>query len=171
VWWKQVRELVDELGRGLGQHARKWVYSYLMNDREKCILILGKNTSSIEALFLAWIYPALKTQMLKALGLSEAAKVASLEACQEVLDMISKKLSDGRKYIMGNQFTAADITFGQSLSLAPRTHGMFLWVHDGCVGRTSPPAALAYPLVAPPELEEVVSPLSPDPGRVAMACS
>jgi glutathione S-transferase len=46
------------------------------------------------------------------LGIDSAAASAALERIDRVFDDVAARLSDGRRFLLGDRFTAADLTFG-----------------------------------------------------------
>lgn len=113
----------------LGPHSRRWFYSYvLLEPRNSDFLkqLFGKHgTSEWEKILQRNLHPYIRDLVIMSQGISLAGRERSLKKIQEVFNRVNTLLSDGRKYLCNTEtLSAADITF----------------------------AALAYPLILPPQL-------------------
>jgi glutathione S-transferase len=119
----EVVALERDFDAGLGPQGRRWMYFHILPERH-----LGRayNCTGVPA----WerrAFPLLLGVMsgyirhLFAIGPETPAQAGA--AVQETFDAVAARLDDGRRYLCGNAFTAADLAF----------------------------AALAAPVIVPPE--------------------
>jgi glutathione S-transferase len=85
--------------------------------------LMGLSTPPLEHATVLAGLPLLVPLMRRAMRIDEAGAVRSRDKARRVFDEIDRRLSDGRPYLLGDRFGAADLAF----------------------------AALASPLIAPPE--------------------
>nr|WP_293103385.1 glutathione S-transferase domain-containing protein [Okeania sp. SIO2F4] len=69
------------------------------------------NTPWFEQIGFAIAFPYLSNLLKKKFQLTTENAAKSLAEIQEVFDLVSKRLSDGRSYLVGDDFSAADLTF------------------------------------------------------------
>ena len=55
--------------------------------------------------------PAVEISLRRYLGVDAATSASALERVDGVFDDIARRLSDGRRFLLGERFTAADLTF------------------------------------------------------------
>ncbi len=121
----------------LGVHTRRWGYSYALTPQ----LIYPRWTLGIpiwEKLLFPVIFPIVQSKVRDLLDLTATSAAESYREIEIVFDRVSEFLSDGRKYLLGDQFSAIDITF----------------------------AALAAPIIQPPEHHISPSPLELLPAQM-----
>ena len=61
--------------------------------------------------FIRMAWPLAKGWVEKALGVRPGVEVRDEEVVWEEFDFIAERLADGRRYLCGDRFTAADLTF------------------------------------------------------------
>ncbi|KAL2633850.1 hypothetical protein R1flu_005329 [Riccia fluitans] len=108
---KVVEAWETKFGKKLGPHVRRWVYCHLMFD--KCSYRMLTGGAPLWERTLAWfLMPILRRVVYAALYCNKPdAKENSLKIIQELYQEVEEALSDGRPYICGDRFTAADLTF------------------------------------------------------------
>jgi glutathione S-transferase len=114
----------------LGVHTRRWGYSHALTPQ----LIYPRWTLGIpiwEKLLFPVIFPMVRSKVRDLLDLTATSAAESYREIEIVFDRVNEILSDGRKYLLGDRFSAIDITF----------------------------AALAAPIIQPPEHHISPSPL------------
>jgi glutathione S-transferase len=123
----EVAELEDRFDRSLGPHTRRIAYGFVLPHlRELAGDARGVPRYQIQTAQL--LAPIMGGLMRRLLRIDDAGVARSQERVDEIFEEVGRRLGDGRRYLTGDRFTAADLTF----------------------------AALATPVVAPPELGELL---------------
>jgi glutathione S-transferase len=106
----------------LGVHTRRWGYSYILLPQ----LLYPRWTFGVpfwEKLLFPVIFPRVGKILRSSYDITETSGAESYREIEIVFDRVDGMLADGRKYLLGDKFSAIDITF----------------------------AALAAPILQPPE--------------------
>lgn len=107
---EEVLAVEDRFDR-VGTHVIRYAYSRALDDTEGILTLWTLDATPGQARFMRFAYPLLKRLISKKLKLGEPAAIAASEQrFGEALDWLAEQLKDGRQYLVGNQFTAADIT-------------------------------------------------------------
>jgi glutathione S-transferase len=122
---EEVEALEAELDRKLGPAMRRIAYSYLLADREALRSLFSTGAPKWESRTARVALPLMSATIKKGLKVDEDGVARSEKALAELLANVAQRLADGRRWLFGDRFTAADLTF----------------------------SALSIPLVAPPQLE------------------
>ena len=115
-------ELETLFNSTLGIHTRRWGYSYILTPK----LLYPKWTFGVpfwEKLLFPVIFPRMGKIVRSSFDITETSAAESYREIEIVFARVNKLLVDGRKYLLGDRFSAIDITF----------------------------AALAAPILQPPE--------------------
>jgi glutathione S-transferase len=123
----------------LGVNTRRWGYSYALTPK----FIYPRWTLGIpiwEKLLFPIVFPKVRSTVEQMLNINETSAAESYQEIASVFDRVNRVLADGRKYLLGDRFSAIDITF----------------------------AALAAPIIQPPGHHISPSPLEllPAPMRI-----
>jgi glutathione S-transferase len=106
----------------LGPQTRRWGYSYIL----KPDLLRAPWTHGVP-FYERWLFPLLfsklEPRVRNMMKVTDTSAAESLVEVMRVFDAVGLRLGDGRKYLLGDQFSGLDITF----------------------------AALAAPILSPPE--------------------
>jgi glutathione S-transferase len=119
----EVRELERDFDNGLGPEGRRWMYYELRGRRDLAIRYGCEGVPSWERRALPLGYPLVERVINHFLEITPETAAHSEREVRVVFDQVADRLGDGRRYICGDRFTAADLTF----------------------------AALAAPMLVPPE--------------------
>ncbi|MBD1848124.1 glutathione S-transferase [Cyanobacteria bacterium FACHB-63] len=130
-------ELETLFNENLGINTRRWGYSTILTPE----LIYPKWTQGVptwqKPLF-PIIFPQVKSIVQKRFQITKTSAREAYQEIEGVFDRVSQILGDGRKYLLGDQFSAIDLTF----------------------------AALAAPILQPPEHHIPPSPIEVAPIQV-----
>jgi glutathione S-transferase len=108
----EVTTLEDQFDKVLGPHARRLGYFHLLRDLGAMnALLASAPVPARERLVATTTLPAVALLMRLGLGIPAPAAAESRARVQQVFADVDRLLSDGRRYIAGDVFTAADITF------------------------------------------------------------
>lgn len=134
----EVRKLVDEFDRGIGPAVRRWLYWHLLRSREAATQLLTSTGPAWERRVTRAMFPVMKAMMVRGLKIDAAGAARSSERLQRTFDEVEARLADGRRYLTGDRFTAADLTFASLAGVLVQPAGY---------GRPAPPSAGAIPAI------------------------
>jgi glutathione S-transferase len=107
----QVSLLEDDFNARLGPHARCWMYQQLRRRRDLAISYGCAGIPTWERATLRLGYPALIAIVAHVLDVTPTTAAESEGEVRAVFDAVAERLADGRRYLCGDEFTAADLTF------------------------------------------------------------
>jgi len=100
------------LDTGLGPDGRLWMYhGTLPVIRDMAPWALA-GTPRWERRAFRVLHPLIDPAIRRYLGVDDAAAVAALARVDDVFDAVAAMLGDGRPFLTGERFTAADLAFG-----------------------------------------------------------
>ena len=135
----EAAELEERFDLHLGPHTRRIAYHHVLPVvREQIAGLRGVPRAEVATTRL--LARPIGALMRRGLRIDDAGVARSHARVDEVLAEVERRLGDGRRYLAGNRFTAADLTF----------------------------AALMTPLVAPPQLADFL-PLAGDGAPAGLA--
>lgn len=107
----EVRELQADFDHRLGPHGRLWMYDSLRGRRDVAVAYGCTGVPAWQRRAFPFVYPLAIRGIDRYLGITPAAAAASLATVREVFDEVGERLGDGRRYLCGERFGAADLTF------------------------------------------------------------
>jgi glutathione S-transferase len=107
----EVRLLEADFDARLGPHSRCWLYQQLRGRRDLAIAYGCTGIPAWERATLRLAYPAMITIVARVLHVTPATAVTAEAEVRLVFDTVGERLRDGRHYLCGSEFTAADLTF------------------------------------------------------------
>jgi glutathione S-transferase len=107
----QVRLLETGFNARLGPHSRCWMYQQLRNRRDLAITYGCTGIPAWEQATMRLGYPVLIAIVAHVLDVTPAKAIESEAEVRAVFDEVGEQMADGRPYICGDEFTAADLTF------------------------------------------------------------
>lgn len=121
----EVEALVADFDRGLGPAARRFLYFHLMQRREALCELLTSTGPQWERRLARRIYPGIVGLIRRGLKITPQAAERSQKKLLTTLDAVDRRLADGRRYLVGDRFTAADLTFAAlgAVTVLPPQYG------------------------------------------------
>lgn len=107
----EVDALEDLLDAQLGPHVRRWVYAQVLPQPRLLRSLWSMGVPRREALLLPVIAPLAIALVRKAYNITPASAQRSLECVRAVFAQVDERLRDGRRFLVGGAFSAADLTF------------------------------------------------------------
>ncbi|MFZ1155075.1 MAG: glutathione S-transferase family protein [Solirubrobacteraceae bacterium] len=124
----EVRRIEDDFNTRLGPHSRCWLYQQLRRRRDLAISYGCTGIPTWERATLRLGYPVLIAIVARVLDVTPSTAVQSEREVRAVFDEVGERLADGRRYLCGDEFTAADLTFSALAApvLMPAAYGVTL---------------------------------------------
>jgi glutathione S-transferase len=107
----EVRGLERDFDANLGPDGRRWMYHEMRGRRDLAISYGCTGVPSWERRALPLVYPVAVRMIGRILDVSAATAAESEAQVRETFDSVAERLDDGRPYLCGERFTAADLTF------------------------------------------------------------
>ena len=127
----QLRQQVETLEKlfddKLGVAARRWAYYYTIDKPLSIAIAWGKGAPLIEKIKIAIAFWKIPNLLKTTYKVTPKGKKTALKAIREVFAVVNKKLDCDQRYLVGNNLTAADITFAALASpiLRPNNHPIY----------------------------------------------
>ena len=111
----ELRDEVVALCRGfdsrLGPDARRLMYAHMLPRKRELLAVNNQGVPAWEDRFLTICWPLVKPWACRELGIGPTTIRDDDPRVRRELDEVAERLSDGRQYLCGERFTAADLTF------------------------------------------------------------
>ena len=104
-------ELDAYYGDHLGPHTRRIVYYFALQNPAVLYELADANVSRRQALVFRAIFPIGKQILMRGLAIDEAAFLRSRDKTRRIADEVEARLRDGRRFLCGDRFSAADLAF------------------------------------------------------------
>lgn len=123
----EVEQLEDDFDRGLGPHTRRLAYHHLLPHAELVAEAVGRSDSAWEARAFRLGYPLIRRVMARSMRIDAAGAERSRARIDGQFAAVAERLSDGRRHLVGDRFTAADLSFAALAApvLLPAEYGGF----------------------------------------------
>jgi glutathione S-transferase len=124
---QEVESLEELFDTQLGINSRRLVYSFLLKKPLIVPTFLGINTPWIERIGCAIAFPVTLQRIKKIYEVTPEKTTQSLQEIKEIFEIVDRRLAQGNKYLVGNNFSAADLTFAALASplVRPNNHPFY----------------------------------------------
>ena len=107
----EVEQLEDRFSTRLGPHTRRVVYFHLLPHRSLALEAIEPGVGGFQRLIFRIGFPFFRFMMRRGMNISTASAERSLDFTRRVFRAVDERLSDGRSFLVGDVFTAADLSF------------------------------------------------------------
>jgi glutathione S-transferase len=111
----------------LGVATRNWAYYYAIQQPWSILAAWNRGTSWMEKVKSAIAFPVSTKIIKQKYNLTLEGKEAAVQDIREVFTIVNQKLNAGQQYLVGDRFSATDITFAAlaSLVIRPEHHPVY----------------------------------------------
>jgi glutathione S-transferase len=122
----EVRALEGDFDAHLGPEGRRWMYNALRGRRDIAVAYGCTGVPAWQRRALPFAYPVAARIIDRYLDVTPATAARSEAEVRAVFDTVAERLSDGRSYLCGERFSAADLTFASLAApmLMPSEYGV-----------------------------------------------
>ena len=106
----EVMQWVDDFDRGLGPAVRRFVYFHVLREREAIVALLGSTGPAWERKLARVLFPVIRAGIVRGLKISPDSAERSRQRIDSTLAAVDARLADGRRFLVGDRFSAADLT-------------------------------------------------------------
>ena len=107
----EVDALEELFDTQLGPHSRRWGYAQVLSHAKLLRSVWSSGVPRHEALLLPAITPLARRLARMAYKITPESAQRSLERVRGVFGQVDERLREGRQFLAGERFTAADLTF------------------------------------------------------------
>ena len=108
---REVDVLEEWFDTELGPHTRRWAYGHFLSHATLLRSLWARNVPWIEARLLPVITPLALHLVYAGYKITPESAGRSLARVRSVFRQVEQQLSDGRRFLAGESFSAADLTF------------------------------------------------------------
>ncbi len=95
----------------LGPATRLLAYHHLLPQPQLCLPTIQTSGPRWQQRLVRPLFPLIRAAMRWRMQIHEAGAQAARRAIAQVFSVVAQRLADGRPYLLGEQFSAADLTF------------------------------------------------------------
>jgi glutathione S-transferase len=114
----EARELEAHYGRRFASDTRRLAYWYLLPHRDLLVELAVRNVGRRQARVFEASLPLMIPLLRKSLALDETHVMRSRANVLAEFERVSERIADGRPYLLGDRFSAADLSFAALGSIA-----------------------------------------------------
>lgn len=122
----EVRALQSDFDEVLGPEGRRWMYFCIRGRRDLAIAYACTGVPAWQRRGLPLAYPLVVRIIDRYLDITPASAEGSEAKVRAAFDSVAERLGDGRPYLCGERFSAADLTFASLAAplLMPPEYGV-----------------------------------------------
>src|ERR1700760_2148136 len=120
-----VDRLCERFDDVLGPTARRLIYVHMLRDRPLALRFNNDGVPAWEQRTIRYAWPAMQLLIKRVLEIGPRSEQEDERAVWRELDFVAGILADGRPYLCGERFTAADLTFAALVAavVVPSAYG------------------------------------------------
>ena len=125
---QQVEGWEDLFDEQLGVESRRWVYFHYLEHPHAMLKIASQTVPAAERALGPVCFPLLKAFVRSRLSIHAATVEEGLNRSRQIVRKIDSLLADGRKFLVGERFSAADLSLACMIApfVLPRQYGITL---------------------------------------------
>jgi glutathione S-transferase len=120
---KQVDELVELFDNVLAPAVRLWAYSYIMTEAHLLQPLWCQGVPWFERWLFPVVFQWMQATVFQMYRINDATILAAHESIREIFELVDNLLVDGRSYLVGDRFSAADLAFATLAAAVVLTPG------------------------------------------------
>jgi glutathione S-transferase len=122
----EVQALSRWLDEGLGPEGRRVMYAHMLEQKELMLKVNCQGVPAWERRLMTALWPLAVRFGKRELAIGPETVIVDEDRVLYAFDTIAEHLSDGRRYLCGDRFTAADLTFAalSAAILVPPEYGV-----------------------------------------------
>jgi glutathione S-transferase len=106
---QQVEDLVKTFDLMLATAVRQWAYFHIIHDRSIMQPLFCQGTPWYERLLFPIVFRQIPAKVQQGYNINPASAAIAHQTITDILETVSKLLEDGRNYLVGDRFSAADL--------------------------------------------------------------
>lgn len=107
----EAAELEQRFGLELGPHTRRFAYFHVFAEPSILDTLATENVSRRQARVFRTVRPVMQRFVSRGLGITRERAERSLDKVRALMAELDERLADGRPYLLGECFCAADLAF------------------------------------------------------------
>ncbi len=108
---KQCEKFVQLFDSALAPAVRQWFYFYLFNQAKLVKPLWCQGVPWFERLLFPIVFRWMRSNVFQMYEINATSATAAYDRICDIFEMIESELADGRAYLVGDSFSAADLTF------------------------------------------------------------
>lgn len=118
---------IEERFDAIGEDVARYLYSTALDQNERVIEMWTRHASRRQARLVKWLFPISRWVFKRRLGITPEGAAQSALRIQQAMAWLDGRLSDGRQYLVGHQFSVADIAAASILAplACPAEHAVY----------------------------------------------
>jgi glutathione S-transferase len=108
---QQVENLVETFDSLLAPAVRQWFYFYTFNRTQLIQPLWCQGVPWFERIFFPIVFRWMRSNVFQMYTINVESTAAAHESICKIFEMVESLLTDGRTYLVGDRFSAADLTF------------------------------------------------------------
>lgn len=124
----EIERLCRRLDKGLGPDGRRLMYVHMLAQRKLALHFNNQGVPGWEDRTIRYGWPLARRYVNHVLGIHPGIEIQDEAAVWSELDFVAGLRADGRPYLCGERFTAADLTFAALSAplIVPHSYGISL---------------------------------------------